>query len=156
MSTFCSTCARKEDTDTIADTSTNCSAVCGAMSTLRLLGNANVELPAHLHQLVLQLRHKNVKRRHDERVADDLFHGATLVPFLRPDLEEPVRPRPGGLFLVKAGELRLGCGQVLDRGRTVQLVLPHPGPGHLRALRAVVPLVSAMSGALAPSSPARV
>ena len=37
---------------------------------------------------------------------------------------------------------RRGEGEgVPDRGRTVQLVPPHPGPGHLRALCAVVQLL---------------
>ena len=61
-----------------------------------LLGNMRIELPAHLHQLILHLRHRNIKRRHDERVVGDLFHGAPLVPLLRPDLKtvgqaEPLR-----------------------------------------------------------------
>ena len=47
-----------------------------------LLGNVNIELPAHLHQLVVHLQHRNIKRRHDERVVDDLFHGAPLFLFV--------------------------------------------------------------------------
>ena len=96
MSSFCSTSARKEDTDTIVGTSTNFSAVCGTLSTRRqherrdedeILGTSMACLgmrisscPHTLHQLVLHQRHRNVKRRHDLRPVDDLFHGAPLVP----------------------------------------------------------------------------
>ena len=72
----------------------------------------------------------------------------------------PVRPRPAGLFVVEAEELRLGCGGVPDRRRVVQLVpTPRPWqssvlvrsgsfslPGPLRRSSAHV---SAMSGAVA-------
>ena len=58
-----------------------------------LLGNEDIEQPAYLHQLVFNLRHRNVKRRQEERIVDVLFHGAPLNPFLRPDLVELVRPR---------------------------------------------------------------
>ena len=62
-----------------------------------LLGNRCVDLSAYLQQLVRHLRHRNFKRRHDERVVANLLHGAPLVPFLRPDANEAVRPSPFGV-----------------------------------------------------------
>ena len=70
-----------------------------------LLGNEDIEQPAYLHQLVLPLRHRNVKRRNEEHGVDNLFHGVPLVPLLRPDLVEPVRPRAPEFFLVQREEL---------------------------------------------------
>ena len=37
------------------------------------LGNANIELPAHLHQLVIHLRHRNVMRRNEQHGVDNLL-----------------------------------------------------------------------------------
>ena len=108
MSSFCYTSARKEDTDTIVGTSTNCSTSCGSSSEERkgshpevlgvdhghvdnLLGKQEIELLEDVRQLFNHLRHRNVKRRHDHRAVDHLFHGAPQYPFLWPDLKEPVR-----------------------------------------------------------------
>ena len=91
-----------------------------------LLRHPCVDVPEHFHQLAHHQRHKNVKRRHPGSVVGKLLHGVPLNRLLRPDLEEPVRPRPARLFLVEAEELRLGCGGVPDRRRVVQLV-PPPG-----------------------------
>ena len=104
----------------IVGTSTNCSAVCSAKRTrLRewwggrrdlghfdsLLGHVSIELSAYLHQLVRHLRHRNIERRHDERVDGNLLHGAPLYPVLRPDLVKTVRPRAPEFFIVQREEL---------------------------------------------------
>ena len=54
-----------------------------------------------------------------------------LIPFLRPDLEEPVRSR-------RLRALLLGSGGAPDRRRKVHLAPPLPGPGRLLALCAMV------------------
>ena len=38
---------------------------------------------------------------------DDLFHGAPLVPLLRPDLKESVRPSPFGVLAEQIEEHRI-------------------------------------------------
>ena len=87
----------------IVGTSTNCSGSCGSLTEVRggmryvdnLLGNRreHVEEVEHVHQLFHHQRHRNVKRRHDQRAVDDLHHGAPLISLLRPDLAKLVRPR---------------------------------------------------------------
>ena len=91
-------------------------------------------MPAHLHQLVHHLRRRIVKSRHDERVVEDLFHCACLVPLLRPDFEEPLRPRPAGLFFAEAEELRLGCGGGPGSWPCSSSRAPTPRPWHSSVL----------------------
>ena len=97
-----------------------------------LLGNRHksIDEPEHIHQLFHHQRHRSIARRYPRNGVDDLVHGVPLNPLFRPGQgRHPVRPRPAGLFVVEAEELRLGCGGVPDRRRIVQLVPPHPCPG---------------------------
>ena len=49
-------------------------------------------------QLFFHQRHRNI----EHRCGDDLLHGVPLVPLLRPDLREPVRPgAPGGRCFIE-------------------------------------------------------
>ena len=82
-------------------------------------------------QLFFHQRHRNI----DHRCGDDLLHGVPLVPLLRPDLREPVRPgEPDGRHLVNVqskvlGACRLGSGGPPDRRRVVQLAPLLAAPG---------------------------
>ena len=112
------------------------------------------------HQLFRLLRHGNVESRQRRDSNDNLVHGVPQNLLLRPGQgRHPVRPRPAGLFVVEAEELRLGCGgDPRALCAVVQLLGQGHGDGHTAH-------VSAMSGAVAPfsaslrscqSSPARV
>ena len=122
----------------IVGTSTTCSAVCSAKTHTapvrmtgrgdlghfdNLLGNRCIDLSAYLQQLVRHLRHRNFKRRHDERAVANLLHGAPLVPFLRPDANEAVRPSPFGVFVEQTQAHRIlpGVGRHLASWSVVRL-----------------------------------
>ena len=47
----------------------------------------------HFLQLVHHLRLGYIEQRDNRHAVDNLLHGAPLISLLRPDLEEPVRPR---------------------------------------------------------------
>ena len=96
-----------------------------------LLGNKyeRVKELEHVHQLFHHQRYRNIERR--SGTASTIWsYGVPLKLLLRPGQgRHPVRPRPAGLFVEEAEELRLGCGGVPDRGRAVHLAPPHTGPG---------------------------
>ena len=97
MSTLCSTSPRKEEKDTIAGTSTNCSAICCTKGTWRLperwdkdeiFGHFDnllrqIEVPERLHQLVSPLRHRSIEDLHEGQDVDPVLHGVPLHPPLR-------------------------------------------------------------------------
>ena len=115
---------------------------------IRCLGDVSIELPAHLHQLVLHLRHRNIERRHDERVVDNLYHGAPLIPLLRPDLEEPVRPHSPEFFIPQREELGVPCHtrrlapqrRVVRHGPNITAVMKGCCQGHLQRKLLVPPM----------------
>ena len=76
-----------------------------------LLGNRHkrIDEPEHIHQLFHHQRHRNIKRREPKNGVDDLFHGVPLNLLLRPDLGEPVKPRPAGLFVKRRREHSTRC-----------------------------------------------
>ena len=157
MSTFCSTSPCNAEQDTTVGTSTNCSAVCSAKRTRRLRERREKEIlgtsitcsgmrkSSSQHTSTswfFHLRHRNVKRRHEERVVDVLFHGAPLNPFLRPDLVKPVRPRAPEFFLVQREELGIPGHTRRLAPKTIARGLCTGGPLSLWGHVQVAPLTS--------------
>ena len=62
------------------------------------------------NQLVHRLRHTNVESGQRRNGNDNMVHSVPQNLLLRPGQgRHPVRPRPAGLFVVEAEELRLVC-----------------------------------------------
>ena len=146
--TSCSTvCCWSEATDNTADTSTNRRLRLRNRGTRRddveddlghfdNLLEGNLDTVIHqlsgVHHILLEvpnlcralnhLRRRIIKNL-QERRNDDLGNGASQNPLLLPDLRQPVRPRPAGLFF-KAEELRLGCGGLPSRRRVARAHTP--------------------------------
>ena len=84
-----------------------------------------------IRQLLCHQRHRSIERQHDWRTVDDVLHGVSLDPFLRPDVSEAVRPRPAGLFVKQLEELRFYLCTDGLRSRGALYASDHPPFGKL-------------------------
>ena len=112
-------CCCGEEKDTTVGTSTNCSAVCGAVSTLRerrdddeILGISITFSGNGVSRCkTSHLRHRNVQNLKHGHDVDELLHGAQLDPFpWSQRLTQTRWPGTAGLFLKQLEEHRLGGG----------------------------------------------
>ena len=111
---------------------------------MKLRSWVEIEVPAHLHQLVYPLRHRNIEDLDHGHHVGDVLHGAQLDLFLCSlRLGQAGRPYPlVGVLLVEQLEERLGRRGLLSPWRVVLVLVPVlPGPGHDRSLCAVVQLL---------------
>ena len=129
MLTSCSTFRCNEEKDTIVGTSTSCSASCGSRTGVRAQSSSMRILGTSITCTKPGCR---AARRHrptavlPSAAQQHLLHGVPLVPLLRPDLREPVRPgAPDGRQVIHVHWMvqcacRLVRGMRPERGRVVQ------------------------------------